>query len=158
MSVSVTLMLRMPRAESRSGIISVQHKPKILPRRLTVCLAVMAAQQVKLLLRGDGGVRSLGSLSHTRALIGSIPQVGKTSLLIRYTTGAFPAEYIASVLRFAAPLAASLTPVLVFDPTSKDLMIGGKPVTLGLWDTGARSSEGEYLIPLSYPQTDVRRR
>jgi small GTP-binding protein len=63
---------------------------------------------------------------------------GKTSLLITYTTGNFPSQYI---------------------PTDFDnyLQIGeldGCPYHLNLWDTGG-GEDYERLRPLSYPQTDV---
>ncbi|AET40793.1 Rho family GTPase RHO5 Ecym_6421 [Eremothecium cymbalariae DBVPG len=72
--------------------------------------------------------------------------VGKTSLLISYTTNSFPQDYIPTVFDNYS------TTIAVPDPQSST---GEQQLfKLNLWDT-AGQEEYDRLRPLSYPQTDI---
>eukprot|EP01029_Cantina_marsupialis_P029537 TRINITY_DN781813_c0_g1_i1.p1 TRINITY_DN781813_c0_g1~~TRINITY_DN781813_c0_g1_i1.p1 ORF type:complete len:198 (+),score=40.78 TRINITY_DN781813_c0_g1_i1:142-735(+) len=64
--------------------------------------------------------------------------VGKTSMLISYTTDSFPIEHNPTI----------------FDNLTAKVTINEEPICLSLWDT-AGQEDFDRLRPLSYGQTDV---
>jgi len=78
------------------------------------------------------------SLKNIKCVVVGDGAVGKTCLLISYTTNQFPGDYIPTV----------------FENYSNNLMFENQYYKLELWDT-AGQEEFEKIRPLSYPKTNV---
>ncbi|MBN3309251.1 ras homolog family member Ua [Amia ocellicauda] len=114
-----------PQGVAEYKLVGVSEVPPVPPRRLrgkdlTRGRAGSAAERkVKCVLVGDGAV-------------------GKTSLVVSYTTNGYPTEYIPTA----------------FDNFAAVVAVDGKPVKLQLCDT-AGQDEFDKLRPLCYTNTDI---
>jgi Ras-related C3 botulinum toxin substrate 1 len=80
----------------------------------------------------------LHQMKYIKAVVVGDGAVGKTSLLLSYTTNAFPGDHIPTV----------------FDHYSTNLMVEDQQINLQLWDT-AGQEEYKKFRSCSYPQTDI---
>lgn len=76
-------------------------------------------------------------MKHIKCVVDGDITVGKTCLLITYTTNVFPSEYISSI----------------FDSHSVKVRVENQSIELGLWDMVGHENHSK-LIPLVYPFTN----
>ena len=77
-------------------------------------------------------------MKHIKCVAVGDGAVGKTCLLMVYTNGVFPEEYVPTI----------------FDNYAQSLNIDGTNVNLQLWDTAGQEDYSK-IRPMSYPDTDV---
>ncbi|KAN0045538.1 hypothetical protein ACTA71_005916 [Dictyostelium dimigraforme] len=80
----------------------------------------------------------MNNIPHLKLLVLGDCKIGKTTMMMTYSTGSFPTGYVPTIV----------------DATSLDIQYEDKVCHVGFWDTSALE-EHDRLRPLSYPQTDV---
>ncbi|XP_066269462.1 cdc42 homolog [Branchiostoma lanceolatum] len=81
---------------------------------------------------------SMANVETLKCVVVGDGAVGKTCLLMCYATGQFPTVYVPTV----------------FDNYAVNIVVGGTPYNLGLFDT-AGQEDYDRLRPLAYPMTSV---